>query len=243
MCRLMHSRQLTKLRLRRLVPGGRSLPLPTQAQPIAINIQKRARTRCLLPPADGPGVIEPAIGPSLGVVSITRTPSTRLGPGVAPLAVQVRACKYLGRAGHGQERRIRADRQRFAFSTAAETRLVVVTLAVAGRSDRTGWHCRDTVWQDWRSPRWRGGTSRASRGRRDSYPHPRPRTGGRHRRYGRCRCRVRQSGLGTGAAPREQSPVTGRHQFKPSGTTTGLAMANCLARHGAAGELPRRGSG
>jgi Pentapeptide repeats (8 copies) len=51
-----------------------------QSELSAISSKMRTRIPRILPPADGPGVIEPDIGPSFGVASITRNPSTRLGP-------------------------------------------------------------------------------------------------------------------------------------------------------------------
>jgi hypothetical protein len=65
--------------LERFRPGMPMGPEFVQIQLNAISKQKRARTPRLPPLADWPGVIEPDIDPSLGVVSITRNLSGRLG--------------------------------------------------------------------------------------------------------------------------------------------------------------------
>ena len=134
-----HFRHLVDPPWRRFRPGIPMFPL-VQTQLSAISSQKRARIPHLPPPADGPSVIEPDIDPSLGIVSITRNLSARLGPRVAPLAPEGSACQYLRRAGHGQERRIRAGRRWFGLFAADRACLAVVTLAVAGCGDRIDWH-------------------------------------------------------------------------------------------------------
>lgn len=149
-----HFKHLVDLPWRRFRPGMPMFPL-VQTLLSAIRSQKRARIPHLPPLADGPGVIEPDIDPSLGVASITRNLPARLGPRVVPLAPEGSACQYLRRAGHGQERRIRADRRWFGLFAAAGTCPAVVTLAMAGRSNRIDWYSRDAVWQDRRSARWR----------------------------------------------------------------------------------------